>query len=383
MDDCRKGMTVSAYFPNRLAALLATIVLALMLASCKSSDTADTDAGGADAVAASVLTVTVTEPQQQDWPDTVQASGPVSAWQEIVVSPETGGLRIAALTVEVGDSVRRGQTLARLADDTVEADLRKQQAVVAQAQAALNQASSNVRRARSIESSGALSAQQIEDYRIVETTAKANLQGAQADLENARIRLSQTRIAAPDDGVVSSRAGVLGSVVAAGAEVYRLVRQGRLEWRPEFDARQLGQIAQGQVATLTLPTGEKVEGKVRIIEPTLSASTGRASAYVDLPAGSGARAGMFASGRIDLKQRAALTLPQSAVVMRDGRSYVYIVGDDNKVSSRLVTTGRRRGDRVEVVSGVDRTTTLVASGGSFLSEGATITISESPPGSGT
>jgi multidrug efflux pump subunit AcrA (membrane-fusion protein) len=70
----------------------------------------------------------------------------------------------------------------------------------------------------------------------------------------------------------------------------------------------------------------------------------------------------------------ALTLPQSAIVMRDGRAYVYVVDADHKVASRPVATGRRQGDRVEVISGVGADARIVAGGGAFLSEGAQVTV---------
>lgn len=325
----------------------------------------------------SVLTVEVVAPQTQTWPQSLQASGPVSAWQEIIVSPETGGLRIAELLVDVGASVKRGQLLARLADDSLKADLRKQEAALAQARANLEQALSNVQRARMVEGTGALSAQKVEEYRIAEATSRAALQSAQAELDSIRLKLSQTRIVAVDDGIVSSRSAVLGNVVNAGTELYRLVRQGRVEWRPELDARQLASVRPGQLARVTLPGGEAVAGRVRQVGPTLSTSTGRASVYVSLPADSGARAGMFANGALWLDARPALTLPQSALVMRDGRSYVFLVGEGNKVTSRAVTAGRRQDERVEVLAGLDANARVVAGGGAFLSDGVQVSVASS------
>lgn len=359
-------MTLIRPHSRRIAAFYAMTLFAVALSACSSKKSETT--------VASALTVEVTAPRTLTWSDSIEASGPLSAWQEVIVSPETGGLRIAELRVDVGDSVRRGQVLALLADASVAADLRKQEAVVAQAQAELRKATSNVARAKVIESSGGLSAQQIEEYRVTQSIAAASLQSARADLENAQLRLRQTRIVAPDDGVVSSRSGVLGNVVVSGAEIYRLVRQGRIEWRPELDAGQLLQMREGQAARLTLPDGTVVEGTVRLVEPTLSTSTGRGSVHVQLPGESVARAGMFASGTIETGKRVALTLPQAAVVMRDGRSYAYVVGNDNRVNSKPVVTGRRRDDRVEIVSGIDAKARVVASGGAFLSEGATVTV---------
>lgn len=333
----------------------------------------------ADAVpSTSVLTVDVVQAQAETWPQTLRASGPLEPWQEVIISPETGGLRIAELLVDVGETVKRGQLLLRLADDSVRVELSKQEAALAQAQANFDQAASNRRRAEVVQGSGALSDQQIDDYRISESTTRASLASAQAEVEASKLKLTQTRVVAADDGVVSSKTAVLGNVVSAGAELFRLVRQGRIEWRPELDARRITAARPGQSAHITLPSGESVTGTVRTVAPTLSTSSARAIVYVSLPKQSAARAGVFASGTIELESTAALTLPQSAIVLRDGRAYVYVLEAGDKVASRVVTTGRRKDDRIEVLTGVDASARIVASGGAFLSEGAQVTVASAP-----
>lgn len=334
-------------------------------------------ATSSDAKAPSVLTVDAVTPRYATWPDFAQGSGPLAAWQEIVVSPETGGLRVAELLVDVGEHVRRGDLLARLDDKSLQADLRKQVAAVAQARASLEQATSNLERAHMVDGSGALSAQKLEEYRINEMTSRAGLDSAQADLEIVQLKLRQTRIVAIDDGVVSSKSAVLGSVVSAGAEMFRLVRQGRVEWHPEMDVRQITGIKVGQVAHVTLPNGQSIDGRVRMIGPTLSTGTGRATIYVTLPSGTTAQPGMFASGTIEFAPRPATVLPQTAVTLRDGRAYVYVISADNTVSSRLVSAGRRERNQVEV-DGLPSGIRVVADGGAFLSDGAHVTVAPTP-----
>ncbi|WP_063840356.1 efflux RND transporter periplasmic adaptor subunit [Azospirillum thiophilum] len=337
-----------------------------------SQDAAGTTTG--PAARSSVLTVTVTLPHTEDWARTLPASGALAAWQEAVIGAETGNLRITHLFADVGSTVTRGQELARLAQDSVQADIRKQEALVAQARATLTQAQANARRARLVKGSGALSEQQVTDYLVSEETAKASLASAQADLDSSRITLARTRIRAEDDGVVTSRSATLGAVVSAGTELFRLQRQGRVEWQAELDARQLPQVRPGQAARVTLPDGRIVEGTVRQTAPALNSGTGRGIVYVALPAGSGALAGSYASGTVELGTAPALTLPQSAVVLRDGRSLVFTIGDDDRVTRRIVATGRRRDDRVEILSGLSADARVVETGGAFLSDGATVTV---------
>jgi RND family efflux transporter MFP subunit len=368
-------MTSSSYSKLRLGVLGAIGVAGLAVAFQFARPAApDRPRPGAPSTPNSALTVDAARPQQETWQEAVQATGPVAAWQEIIVSPEVGGLRIAELLVDVGDKVERGQLLARLANESLRAELRKQEAAVSQAAANFERAQSNSRRAQSVATSGAMSEQQVEDFRINMSMAQAALESARAELDATSLKLSQTRVVAVDDGVVTSKTAVLGNVVNSGAELLRIVRQGRVEWQAELDSRQLAQIHAGQTATVTLPSGEKVQGTVRAITPALNTATGRAIVYVSLPTESSARTGMFASGSIEVKETPALTLPQSAIVARDGRSYVYVIGEDDVVSARSVTAGRRNGDRVEVLGGLEPQARVVASGGAFLADGARVTV---------
>lgn len=348
--------------------ILALLVAGLLLLRAKPAVSPATPSRPA------ALSVNAVTPERVLWPTSVPAQGAIAAWQESTIGTEIGGLRIAQVLADVGDTVKRGQELATLNSDSVTATLRQQEAAVAQARAKLAEAKSDAERARSVQSSGALSAQQIQQYLIAEETAQANLASAHAALESARIDLTRTHILAPDDGIVSSRTASAGSVVSAGSELFRLMRQGRLEWRAEVAAPQLGGIKAGQKAVVTLPQGGQVEGRVRMIAPTLNADTRTALIYIDLPRASAARAGMYAQGHIELGRQEAMTLPLSAVVLRDGLSYAFEIGPDNIVQQRQVKTGRQEDGRVEILSGLAANARVAASGGAFLNQGDLVNV---------
>ena len=324
------------------------------------------------------LAVNLVTPEIADWPLEIEASGGLFAWQEGVIAAETGGLRVVEILADVGDPVRKDQVLARLDEDTVKAELAQQEAKLAQVRAALAEAQANADRARNVKNKNAMTEQQITQYLFGEEAAKANLAAAGAALEKERIRLGQTQVLAVDDGVVSARGATLGTVVQPGTELFRLVRQGRVEWRAEVTAEQLAQVRPGQEAWIRLPGGEEVTGQVRIPSPTLDAHTRYGLAYVDLPPASPARPGMFARGRILIGSRRALSLPESALVLRDGSSFVFEVLPDQRVAQRKVTTGRRADGRVEILSGLEEQVPVVASGGAFLSDGDVVRVEPAP-----
>jgi RND family efflux transporter MFP subunit len=315
------------------------------------------------------LTVSVVTPQQVTWGRSLQLSGGLFAWQTASIASEEAGLRIAEVLVDVGSVVKRGQLLARLNDDTVQADLRSQQAAVAQARAKLAQAKAEADRSRIVKDSGALSEQQVTSYLVAEQTAQASLDAALATLDSQRIKLAHTRILAVDDGIISSRSAALGNVVTSGTELFQLVRQRRVEWRAEVTGQQISALKPGQTAKITLPDGSQVAGRLRLVSPTLDSGTRNGLAYVDLPVGSAASAGMYVRGEINTGQAQALTVPTSTVVLRDGNSYVFEKDGTSKVAQRQVQTGRRVGDQVEITSGIGAQAQLVLSGGAFLKDG--------------
>jgi RND family efflux transporter MFP subunit len=336
----------------------------------KSGKTADSKSTAAKPA----LTVTVAEVQTEDWPRTLSANGSIAAWQEASVGAEAQGLRMTEVMVNVGDTVKRGQMLARLSDASVQADLAQQRAAIAEAEAQLADAQANAARARQLDKSGAISAQQIAQLLTAEQTSRARLEAARARLRADTVRLTNTRILAPDDGVISVRTATVGAVVQPGQELFRLIRRNRLEWRGEVTAAELGAIATGQTVQIEPASGARIEGRVRMIAPTVDPATRNALVYVDLESNGAARAGMFARGEFQLGTAPARTLPSASVLRREGFHYVYALEPDSRVRQIKISVGRRSADRVEVTDGLPTGTKVVASGAGFLSDGDLVRV---------
>ena len=375
----------------KLLALVAAIALVLGGAACsgktdpaaaaKTPDTAKTDkAGAAPAAVKAALTVTAVQPSNSSLALKLAANGNVAAWQEASIGAEASGLRLTQVLVNVGDSVKKGQLLATFAGDAVQADVAQAKAALMEAQANALDAAANAERARTLQNTGALSTPQITQYLTAEKTAAAREQAAQATLNAQGVRTQNTQVRAPDNGVISARGATVGAVVGAGAELFRLIRGGRLEWRAEVTSQEIASIKPGSKATVTAASGAQVEGTVRTIAPTVDAATRNALVYVDLPANTGVKAGMFAKGEFALGAANALTLPQQALVLRDGFTYAMRVEANNKVSQVKLETGRRVGDVVEIKQGAKPSDRFVASGASFLADGDTVKVVDVKPG---
>ncbi len=320
------------------------------------------------------LTVTTTKPVAARLPIKLAANGNVAAWQEASVSSQSNGLRLVEVRVNVGDQVKAGEVLAVFAAETVEADLAQARAALQEAEANAAEAAANAARARTLQNTGALSAQQISQYSTAEQSANARIASARAALASQQLRMQYTRVLAPQAGVITARSATVGAVSGAGTELFRMILQGRLEWRAEVVAADLRQLKPGSTVTVKAANGSETTGKVRMIAPTVDAQTRSALVYVDLPASASAKdapfkAGMFASGQFELGTSDALTVPQQAIVVRDGFSFVFRLNPDQHVSQIRVQPGRRLGDRIEILNGLAADTRVVVRGAGFLNDG--------------
>jgi HlyD family secretion protein len=325
-------------------------------------------------VAKAALTVSSVSPTNGNLAVKLSANGTVAAWQEASIGAEVNGLKLTDVRVNVGDVVRKGQVLATFSTEGVQADLLQAQASLAEAEASAAAASADAQRAATLKDTGALSAQQIAQFNTAEITAKARVQAAKAQVAAAQVRRNNAQLTAPDNGIISARAASTGAVVGAGAELFRMVRQGRLEWRAEVTSSEIGKIKPGALVSVTAASGATVNGKVRIIAPTVDPVTRNALVYVDIPQHPDIKAGMYAKGDFALGNQAALTLPQQALVLRDGFTYAMRIEANNKIAQVKLQTGKRSGDAVEILSGAKAGEKFVASGAAFLADGDTVKV---------
>jgi len=341
-------------------ALLAAIILAIAIWPEHAST---------EAVETPALTVTSASTAKVEWPDSLQTSGAIAPWQEAIVGAEISGQKLVEILVNVGDVVKKDQVLARHSTEMLQAERSELYAEWIQAEA-------NRKRGVRLKQGGALSNQRIETYMAAAAIAKARLERKDLELRNATV-------VAPDDGLVSSRTATLGAVSNAGAELFRIILQNRLEWRGDLTAEQLARVAPGQTVELSLPGGSKTKAVVRQISPSLNSDSRMATAYADIEPGSAAHAGMYATGKIVISQTDAIIVPAVSVVIRDGRSYVFKLGAEQgitNVSRQEVTTGRNRGNEIEIVSGLAPGERVAAWGAGFLNDGDTVLVVAAPAG---
>lgn len=362
--------------------VIATLVLAalggagFLIFKPSESGTAPTDTVTRSAPAA--LTVEATTPVVETWPVEVQASGWLAPWAEAVIASELGGERITAVNVEVGDEVKAGDVLAELSRASVENRIAELEATLESVRAGLETATEDADRARQLSGGGSISRQEIASYLAAERQAQASVTVAEAQLATQQLALANTRIIAASDGVVSDVSAALGQVVSQGQELFRLIRDSRIEWQAEVPLFQLRGIKAGTRVAIPSPIGD-IGGTVRRVSPEASQTNGRVLVYVDPEPPEGVpmpKTGILVTGSFILDETKAVTLPSTAITLQDGFSYVFVIqsGETTTVLRERVETGRRRGDRVEILGDFPVDASVVLSGGAFLSDGSVVRV---------
>lgn len=342
--------------------LLLGILSAALLAACGAR-------GGSAPTAAPSMTVTVGVPLAKKIAVEIVASGSVAAWQEMSLGVELSGVRVSQVLVEVGTRVKASQALVLLDARTLTVQARQAEAGLAQARATLQLARASAARGESLLAQKLISTSNSETLRADLSRAEAQLTSAAADRDAARLRLGFATLRAPDDGVISARSVQPGQIVATGAELLRLIRRGRLEWRAEVAENDLVRIPPGASVELTAPGGERVRGTIRAVSPAINPQTRTALIYADLPAPGNLRAGMFSAGRIQLGELPAMVLPSEAVIVRDGYSYVFVLGPGSKVAQRRIEAGSAQATSTVIRSGLKAGEQVAIRGAGFLADG--------------
>ena len=353
-----------------------TVVAALMtatvaVAACGGGGEDTSEKSGTSAQTVAVQTATT-----QNLARTVTASGTVTAWEEVPVGAETGGLVATAVYVDEGAYVRQGQALVQMNTALLEAQVRQQQAAVQTAEANVARDDAALGRAQELKERGFLSQASLDTALANQRASAANLASARASLAETRTRLSQATIRAPVSGQIISRSVTRGQIISAGTELFRMVRDGRLELDAQVPETELALIRAGQSAEVTSSQAAPTTGTVRIVTPEVNAETRLGLARVALAPGSALRPGMFARARIDVGAQPATVVPTASILYRNNQAGVFVMQTADTVHFQPITVLNRQQNQTSI-SGVNAGTRVVVEGAGFLNEGDRVRVATS------
>ncbi len=317
---------------------------------------------------------------------------------EILVAPEVEGLRITELLVEEGDTVAKGQVLARLSLEMIETSEASNVAAIARAEAAIIQARSQIvqmeaanvearqalDRAQSLVKTGNATAvtleQRVSTAQGAEgrlAAARGGLDGAKADLATARaqareiaLRRARTEIRAPEAGIVNRRTARIGATATAvGEPLFRLIARGEIELEGEVPETALPRLAPGNPARLALDETRSLDGRVRRIYPEVDRQTRLGKVRISLDPDPALHIGAFARGTVEVARRTGASVPLAAVLYAADGSASVLVVRDGRVEARRVATGLSAEGLTEIRSGLSAGDVVVSRAGSFLRDG--------------
>jgi HlyD family secretion protein len=349
----------------------------------------------ADETLAAVVTVARVAPA--DFIETVLASGSLVAREEILVGPEVEGLRIIEVLADEGARVKKGDVLARLVADTLDAQVAQNDAAIARSSAAIAQARASIvqaearlvegrnalERARPLRGAGHMTEAVFDQREQAARTAQAQLEASQdglklAEAEKAQVeaqrrelmwRRGRIEVTAPADGIVSRRMARVGGYAAGAAEpIFRIVAKGEVELDAEVIETRLAIVKQGQAARVEVAGLGVISGTVRLVSPEVDKSTRLGRVRIFLGDNPGLRVGSFARGVIATANGSGLAVPASGILYGPDGPTVQVVRN-NRVETRKVKTGLAGGALVEVREGLEEGDLVVARAGTFLREG--------------
>lgn len=342
--------------------------------------------------------IVVSQATKRDLVERVVATGTIRPVDEIYVQPLVDGLSVEKLNVDIGDRVEAGTVLAELSKDSLllqksqlEANRAKAEAAVAQSKAQVIEAQANyddaVRqrdRADKLGKSGSGSVSQVEQTAAAADVAKARVQAANqavtvgeadikvvdAQIEDIDLKLSRTAVKTPVAGIVSAKNARVGAIASgAGDPLFTVIKDNAIELVADLSETDIQSVKVGQKAVITVAGGRnRIDGKVRLVSPTVDATTRLGSVHIVLPTDSPARAGMYGSAEVVISAANAVALPLSAVTSgREGSTTRRV--EDGVVKQVAVEIGIQDGGFVEIKNGLSAGDLVVEKAGAFVRDG--------------
>lgn len=340
--------------------VIAVAGLALATAACSKPKTTIQD---------TPLTVSVAKVEARSLQAPLVANGLLVSREEAGVASELSGYRVAQVFVDEGAQVSRGQPLAQLDDTLLKAQIDQSRATLAQQEVAAERSEAEAKRVEGLDNQGVLSEEAIQERRLQARSARAAVAVAQAQLRDLVTRQTRMTIRAPVAGRVLERTVRPGDTSSPGTTLFRIARDSLIELDAEVPEAELARLRVGQTAEVEIPSGEKVQGTIRLISPRVDQQTKLGRARILLPVRPDLRPGGFGRARFVQMQRVVPTVPEAAIRYDADGASVMVVQPDNRARRVAVRSGGRAGGYVELTQGPPVGASVALSGASFVLDG--------------
>ena len=278
--------------------------------------------------------------------------GTLAAQEQATIAAQVAG-QLEKNYVDIGDHVKAGQELALIDTTSYEALANASSANLARANASAANAAQNLKRIQDLQKERIASTSDLDSAVADASRTRSEVKAAEANDAIARLNLDRSRVRAPFDGAVAARLASAGDYLAVGAPIVRLVQTDPLRLRLEVPERESVAIRAGQYTRVTVEGDTNVHrGQIARVAPAIQQENRMLQVEADIPNRGGLRAGLFVRAAIIVNEREeTVCVPASAPITFAGIEKVVVVRD-GKAAEKTVSTGRRDGDWVEIVSGL-------------------------------
>ncbi len=358
--------------------VLLTLFAALTLSSCgKEADKKDASADAAQAAKSTAAPLLIAPEDQLSMSLGVFSSGPVITGS---IQPEKrADLRaeVSAVVLQVlkenGETVKRGDLLARLDDNSIREQLTSADESARVSAQSFEQAERQFQRLKTLQAQGMSSLQATEDAEQRRNNAQGDLVAAKARAAQARQQLQRTEVRAPFDGIVSERKVSAGDTALVGKELFKVMDPRSMRFEGLVSADRMSDLKVGQAVSFRVNglDDKSFDGKIRRIEAAANATTRQLEVLVDFAPGSAPKvAGLYAEGRVETGSVSTLMLADSSIVRAGDDAFVWLINGEvlKKTAIKLGERDSRRGEFV-VLSGLKAGDRILRKPGSNLQDG--------------
>jgi RND family efflux transporter MFP subunit len=340
-------------------------ILMVVLAGCQDRQPSNSPVDPA----VHTYTASIGKAEERSLPVIYSVPGTIVAKNNLQVASRITGY-IDHIDVDEGDLVEPGAVLVQIDGAQIEAAIRGLESAIVAARAEFQDARGDLKRFRTLSKTQALAEDQIRDALVRQTKAEAALAQAQAALDAKQQDLRHIHLTSPVRALVRERLLDRGDLATAGKPILQLDVLNTMELEVYLSSSQIGSISKGQNVDVFIQSdAEPITGEVTRIVRSADSATRRSKVRIALPDSKRLSPGLFARTHILLGHKAALTVPDSAIVERAGIEGVFAVTEDGTARFRSIRAGKHWQGYREVLAGVDAGLSVVLNPSHRLKDG--------------
>ena len=376
MADRINNRSMKIIFSKNKFSIFILILISSALVACSGSTSKDeNESASAEKKGKKATLITTHTVGTRTLEKTAVSFGKISSKNAPVISAEVSG-RIVSIAKNIGETVSKGETLAKVDPEIARLTYRSAKANLDRSKTMLENQERIKNRSVQLLEKGFISQARFDDINDQLAMSRQQVNQAEAQMETAKEQLERTNIKSPINGNVTERMISIGDFVAQGKPIFKLSTSGKLQVILLFPETQVPLFKTGQLVRLSTPTNPdgKVEGEVTDIISMIDTSNRSVKLVVEVDNPGNWKPGASVTGEVVLSTKPdAVIVPAQSVVLRPAGNVVYVI-ENNVANQRVVQIGQRSNGMLEIIDGVKAGEVVANDGAGFLADEAPVQI---------